>query len=463
MVPGIGAFPSMLRPALAFPLRCLLIVLGAVTLIPAAAQPGDGPQVYKDASGKDVITYVLRLPAKPSEPHLGLVVGFHGRGGDANQLVGAIGSGLDQAMCRDGYVVMGLKSKADGWENADDAPVREVLAWAIAKYQIDPRRVYGVGYSSGAFFLNRFAPNNSDLLAGAITWVGGQFGLTRNEHPELAAELYWIVGQKDTTVPAAPIIPQMDAFAKAGYRAIYRNMRDLAHESCKEPCWSDAIAWLRALRNKQLPLTAEDQTLLARFADPEQAKRALGDATAWARLTRIGGPQAAPALLVALASDKEAARGNAALACTRTMFNHEVVVEVGKLLEEKSAKLRESALQALTVQAQWGFSEGFEALHVFLSAPKKPAAERRAAANAVGQIARLDLLGTFKASGPIWALVDLLDDEDAGVRQIAFAALEGAQTGGFGYKSEAAKAGRQTAVEQWVAWATKVCGARAEK
>jgi predicted esterase len=441
--------------------RCLLLLTAVLGL--TAATPADGPQVYKDAAGKDVITYVLRLPAKPSEAHPGLVVGFHGRGGDANQLVGAIGSGLEQAMARDGYVVMGLKSKADGWEEADVEPVRQVLEWAIAKHQVDPRRVYGVGYSSGAFFLNHFAPNHSALMAGAVTWVGGQFGLKRDEHPELAAELYWIVGQKDTTVPAAPIIPQMDAFSKAGYRGIYRNMRDLAHESCKEPCWADAIAWLRALRNKQLPLAAEDQALVARFTDPEQAKRAFADAGAWARLTRIGGPQAAPALLAALASDKEAARGNAALACTRTMFDRAVVTEVGKLLEEKSAKLRENALQALTIQAQWGFAEAFDALHAFLAAPKKPAPERRAAANAVGQIARLDLLGTFKASGPIWQLVDLLDDEDAGVRQLAFAALDGAQTGGFGYKPDGNKAARQAAVAQWAEWATRTCGARPVK
>jgi poly(3-hydroxybutyrate) depolymerase len=437
---------------------CLVLA----SVLEGAAAPGEnGPAMLKDDAGHEIITYIARMPPKPrTDVRPALLIGFHGSGGNAEQLVGAAGAALEHAALRDEYVVIGLKSKAVGWEEADDAPVRAFVAWAIKQYHADPRRIYGLGYSSGAFFLNRFAPSNPELFAGAITYVGGQYGLRKDEHPETAAALYWVVGQKDGTVKADGVLPQMEAFRKAGYSGVYRNMRDLGHEPCKEPTMEDAVRWMQALRNRRLPLAADEQAFIERFADPDKAKRLFNEPGAWQRLIQIGGPQAAAVVVEALTGDKELVRGNAALACRHVMFDQRVVCALAALLDDKSPKLRESALAGLAAQAAWNEGCAQQALCAFAADPKRKPPERRAAAASLGAVARIDLMGSFQAKRAIWTLVGLLDDEDAAVRQVAFASLQVADGVGFDYKPESTKAQRKASCERWAEWCTKACGER---
>jgi hypothetical protein len=70
------------------------------------------------------------------------------------------------------------------------------------------------------------------------------------------------------------------------------------------------------------------------------------------------------------------------------------------------------------------------------------------------------LLGAFVYQRVLWTLVDLLDDEDAVLRQSAFLALEPAMTGGFGYQPGANQAMRAASVAQWRGWVEKQCGPR---
>jgi predicted esterase len=455
-----------MRAVLILLLTCtwLFHAAGAATA-PTGRDPAEnGPVWFKDEAGKDVIQYQVRAPAKPQPGRLGLIICFHGRTGDSGSLLGNTVAALDKAMMRDGYVVIGLKSKDIGWEDADDAPVTAFIDWALKHWPSDPRRVYGIGYSSGAFYLNRYAPNHSDLFAGAITWVGGQFGLKPDAHPETAADLYWISGMLDKTVSAEQWRPSMLDFVKRGHHCIYRLMRDYGHDTGREPCQEDAFRFLRALRNRRLPLGAEDQAFIDQFTDADKAKRVLGSAPSWARVVQIGGPQAAPAVLAGLASDKDGPRGNAATACTTTMFDGRVVAALVPLLDAKGPALRELGVTALTAQAEWDQPGAQAALCDFLAEAKRPAAERRAVAAGLGKVVRIDLQGSFRFARAIWTLVDALDDEDVGVRALALGALEPAKAEAmnFGYKPEAAKAGRAAAVEKWRGWCQGVCGAKPE-
>ncbi len=450
--------PHRGRSRIPLPLRCAIVLLGcALTALPAE----NGTSIYKDEAGHDVIVYAARPPAKPrTDLRPALLLCFHGRTGNAEQLLGPASAALERCSLRDEYVVIGLKSKDVGWEDADEAPVKAFIAWAVKQYHADPRRIYGLGYSSGSYFLNRFAPNNSDLMAGAITYVGGQFGLKKDEHPETAAALYWVVGQKDTTVKADGVLPAMEAFRKAGYTGVYRDMRDLGHEACKEPTMDDAVHWMQALRNRRSPLDAEEQTFIDLFADAEKSKHLFNQAGAWQRLIRIGGPQAGAVVAQALVADKESVRENAALACNYAMFDAAVTRNLALLLDDKSTKLRESAMASLSMQAAWGDAVSQEALCRYARDAKRKAMERRAAVASLGTVCRIDLMGTFLDKAAIWTMVDLLDDEDAGVRQQAFAGLQVAEGVGFDYRSDGSKAKRKASCDSWAEWCKRTCGER---
>ncbi|MBA3937521.1 MAG: hypothetical protein H0X38_08665 [Planctomycetes bacterium] len=443
----------------------ILLLCCACAVVPAATprDPAESGQVWlKDEAGQEIIQYQVRSPAKPLPGKLGLILCCHGSNGDSGSLIGAVVSGLEKAGMRDGYVVVGLKAKAASWTDADDAPVTAFITWALAHYPLDARRVYGYGYSSGSFFLNRYAPNHSELVAGAITWVGGQGGLKTDAEPATVADIYWITGKLDKTVSAEKCRVDMQAFVKRGCQCIYREMRDLAHEVGREPCQEDAFHFLRALRNRRQALGAEDQAFIDQFADADKAKRMLTSAPAWMRVVQIGGPQAAPAVLAGLASDKDGPRGNAATTCTTTMFDGRVVAALVPLLDAKSPGMRELAVNALTAQAEWDQPGAQDALCDFLAEPKRPVVARRAIAAGLGKVVRIDLQGSYRFARAIWTLVEALDDEDGGVRALALAGLDPAKADAmaFGYRPEAPKTGRAAALEKWRAWCVGVCGAR---
>jgi dienelactone hydrolase len=436
-------------------MRWFIAFLLSSSLLPRTASA----DVYKDKDGKDVITYAVSLPPKrvPTQP-AALWLGFHGRGGNESQLLSAMTGGLQKAGLRDEFVVIGLKSKADGWENADDEPVRKFITYAIKTWNIDPRRIYGLGYSSGAFYLNRYAPNNTDLFAGAITYVGGQGGIAKTETPENKAELYWVVGLKDTTVRAESVRPNAQAFLKAGFRAVYREMGDLGHEVAKEPTFEEAIQWMKALRNKEAPPKADELAFLEKFSDPTKAASMLTESSTWTKAAAIGGHAAAGVILAGLESDRESARSGAAQACTKMMFDAKSVEALAALLDDKDAKVRQHALAALTFQGRWSYFGAQQALCAFAKDPKRAAGERKAAVQGLTEIVKIDLLGGFQLHATLWTLVDLLDADEGGVRQMAFLALKGVDATSFGYAPGLDKDKRAPSLEKWTAWAKRVLG-----
>lgn len=414
----------------------------------------------QETDGGKALVHVDKPPAKhrPGTP-LSLFITFHGANGNASSLVGKAEEMLQKAGVRDDYVVIGVKSKEVGWTDKDDAPVKAFIPWAVKQYGVDARRVYALGVSSGAWYLTRFAPENSDLLAGAICYVGGQGRTPKSDAPQTCAELYWVVGHKDDGPPPKTVRPQAEAFFKAGFRAVYREMLDHAHEGPKEPTESEAVAWTQALRNKRLAPDKEDVEFLKKFEDGKNAS-ALSTASTWQRVAQIGGPQAAPIVLQGLASDRAGVRSNAALACTQVMFDGKVVDALLPLLEDKDNKARRSAIAALSFQGRWNYAQAHAALCKIAKDEKDVAGDRRAAAQGLAEIARLDLLGTWLYKEVVWTLVDLLGDRDGALRQIAFAALQPVQADAFGYNPAMAEAQRTKAVERWSEWAAKTAGPR---
>jgi dienelactone hydrolase len=429
------------------------LLLGALAL----GLAGQGQQADIDK----VITHVDKPPAKrrPGQP-LGLLLTFHGANGNAGSLVGKAEEMLQQADVREDYVVIGLKSKEAGWTDKDDEPVKAFIPWALKRYSVDPRRVYGFGVSSGAWYLNRFAPANSDLLAGAISYVGGMGNPPASKDPGSHAELYWVIGHKDDGLPPSRTRPQAVAFFKAGFRAVYREMFDHAHEGPKDPTQEEAVHWMRALRNKRLPPSADDQEFLKKFEDPGRSASALSTGSTWVRLATIGGPQAAPVVLQGLQSDRAGVRASAAQACTQAMFDDKVVDALVPLVEDKDTKVRRTAIAALAFQGKWNYPQAQAALAAVARDEKRAEGDRRAAALGLAEIVRIDLLGTFLFKEAIWTLVGLLGDRDGGLRQAAFQALQPVKADGFGYSPAAADVQRAKGLQRWIEWCEKTCGPR---
>jgi predicted esterase len=415
----------------------------------------------QETDGGKAVPHVDKPPAKrrPGAP-IGILLTFHGANGNANSLIGKAEEMLTQAGVRDEYAVIGLKSKEVGWTDKDDEPVKAFIPWAVKTYGADPRRVYGFGVSSGAWFLNRFAPANSDLLAGAVSYVGGISRVPASAAPAAHAELYVVIGHKDDTLPPSRTRPQAEAYLKAGFRAVYREMFDHAHEGPKGPTQAECIEWMRALRNKTQAPSKEDQEFLARFEDPAKASSALSAAASWLRLASIGGPQAAPAVIQGLGSDRSGVRASAAQACTQVMFDGKTVDALIPLLEDKDTKARRTAILALAYQGRWNYPQAQAALAALSRDEKASSGDRRVAAEGLAGIVRIDLLGTFLHREAIWTLVELLGDKDAGLRAVAFAALQPVKDDAFGYHPAQAEAARGKALARWTEWAGKTCGPR---
>jgi dienelactone hydrolase len=426
------------------------VLLGVLAVLLASPQETDG--------GKG-IPHVDKPPVKRRPgTTVGLLLTFHGANGNASSLVGKAEEMLQKVEVRDDYVVIGLKSKEVGWTDKDDEPVKAFIPWAIKTYSVDPRRVYGFGVSSGAWYLNRFAPANSDLLAGAISYVGGMGNPPASKAPKSHAELYWVIGHKDDTLPPSRVRPQADAFFKAGFRAVYREMFDHAHEGPKPPTQDEAVHWMRALRNKRVAPTGDDQEFLKKFEDAERSASALSTSSTWLRLASIGGHHAAPVVVQGLESDRSGVRAMAAQACTQVMFDDKVVDALVPLLADTDTKVRRTAISALGFQGKWHYAQAQGALCAVARDEKRAEGDRRAAAQALADIVKVDLIGTFYYKDVIWTLVGLLGDRDAGLRQTSFQALQPVHADGLGYQP--GMADKSKALQRWGEWAEKVCGAK---
>ncbi len=415
----------------------------------------------RETDGGKALVHVDKPPARrvPGRP-VGLLLTFHGANGNAQSLVPKAEEMLQKLDVRDEHVVIGVKSKEAGWTDKDDEPVKAFIPWAVKTYGVDPRRVYGFGVSSGAWYLNRFAPANSELLAGAISYVGGMGSPPASKDPKSHAEIYLVIGHKDDGLPPSRTRPAALAFFKAGFRAVYREMLDHAHEGPKQPTQDEAVLWMRALRNKRVAPSADDQEFLKKLEDPARAVSSLSSSAAWTRLVSIGGHAAAPAVLLALQSDRSGLRSSAAQACTQVMFDDKVVDALVPLLDDKDTKVRRTAVAALAFQGKWNYAQAVAALAGVARDEKRPEGDRRAAAQGLAEIVKTDLLGTYYFKDAIWTLVGLLGDRDGALRQTAFQALQPVQADGFGYQPGLGDVQRAKAVERWTEWCEKTCGPR---
>lgn len=446
-----------------------LSLLAALSLSAAPAEkPAPRTGVFvddcKDEKGVFLIHYKACVPESlPKERHLGLVVYFHGINGNEESLYGHCTSVLKRLGLLDGYVVMGGKSKGNGWSETDDRSVLAWIEWACQTYPVDRRRVHLVGYSNGGFMVTRFGWAHQDLFASVLAYAGtsDQLGTGKLANPsDTKTEWYLVHGEADSVVGVACSRQGRDRLRDRGCRHVYREVAGKDHGilGVKEVD-DDAFRWIYAQRHKEIPPSAAERKALGEALTAVKTKPADVLADVLGELARIGGPPAAPAVAAAFGASAPEVRADAAKTARETLYGREAVVRLGRLLQDKSDDVKREAAGALGVAANWRYAEAQQALALQARSKSAPAADRVHATNALGQAVRLCFVGkNFEDKGMFWTLVGALEDAEPAVREAAIKALHPAAADDLGFKADAPPEERKTAVAKWKDWCSKTCG-----
>jgi polyhydroxybutyrate depolymerase len=182
-------------------------------------------------------TYRLVVPATAGD-RPPLVVALHGLYGSAERFQQT--SGWDAVAAGAGAVLAYPDSYAAGWRSAP-TEARDVMFLAKLVKRItrrqgtDPRRVYVVGNSSGAFMSYRFACDRADLVA-AIGPVAGAPLTDCAEPPSRPVPVISVHGKADTVVPYDGGHPQLPGQPPSEVElpsAHEMALRWVAHNGCR--------------------------------------------------------------------------------------------------------------------------------------------------------------------------------------------------------------------------------------
>lgn len=436
---------------------------------------GEFKDDYKDPKTKALIMhYRMWVPEKlPEKKTLGLIVAFHGMNGNEDHMTGHSIAAAKRVKISNDYVIMGGKSKGAGWASSDDKDLLAWISWAKETYPIDPRRVHIIGMSNGGWMVKRFGWEHQDLFASISPYCGG--GVDFSNVPanlklgkpgtpmapsELKTEWYYIHGDADKEVGVDSSRRAVEQLKDKGYRYVYREIDGADHGGIlKFPeVADDNFRFIHALRHKEIALTKDERTELASFANKVKNEKPEAAAPLIAEGQRLGGAPGARIIGNAFDNSEADVKKAAAATAEITFYGREIVLELVKLTKDKSDDVKAQAWKGLATAANWRSLEAQEFLAQTARRKSAPAADRAAAIEGLGKTVKLMLLGWYEDKGPLWTLVLLLDDEDAAVREAAFAQLEKGVKDTFGYKPDLAATERKASMAKWKSWCEQQAG-----
>jgi pimeloyl-ACP methyl ester carboxylesterase len=436
---------------------------------------GDFKDDYKDPKTKELIMhYRMWAPEKlPEQKHLGLIVCFHGMNGNEDSMTPFGMEASRRVKLSGDYVIMGGKARGAGWATNDDKWLLLWIEWAMKTYPIDPRRVYIWGMSNGGWMVKRFGWEHQELFAGVVSYCGGGVdfsGVPKGEKAppkagpgnpsESRTEWYFVHGDADKEVAVDASRKAVKELGAKGYRYVYREIDGADHGGITKfpDVADDAFLFLNSLRHKEIPVTKDEKTSLSSMTGKTKSEKPEVVTPMLTELQRIAGAPAERAVKNAL-ENADAEVKKAAIATTeRSLYSRDIVMELIKLLKDKSDDVKTEAFKGLAVAANWRFMEAQDILEQIAKKKTAPVDERVQAIQALGKVVKLDLLGNFEDKGVVWTLVLLLDDDDLKVREAAFAQLEKGVKDTFAYSPDAPPAQRKTAVASWKSWCEQKAG-----
>ncbi len=200
--------PLLLRPLVA--ISTLMLLLGCGLSPTAQAQKPGSSTEYEVKAGGINRSYLLYVPSsyQPGKP-MPLVVALHGglgtgksmaevsgfdRIAEARGLIVAYPDGIGRAWNAGSCCGSPMKNKVD-----DVGFMRSLVADVKAKVAVDPKRVYGTGFSNGAMLVHRVACEAPDTFAAIAAVSGGP--MVSNCKPSKGLPVLMVQGRADPRIP----------------------------------------------------------------------------------------------------------------------------------------------------------------------------------------------------------------------------------------------------------------------
>lgn len=424
-------------------------------------QPGESKGDLKHpVKNGEIIKYHVFAPSTiPDRPILGLIIGFHGTGGDENGMSGHVHEALLEIGVAQGYVVAGGKSLANAWAAGDEAAVLQFIDWLETIYPIDRRRVFAWGHSNGGWMSSWFASRHADRFAALVRWAG--YGQDQPGKVGSGLEYYLVHGDNDAQVKVDESRRLRDDLRRGGH-VVYREIHGGDHGSILgiKSVRDDAARWLDALRHAEIPPVSEDVKFLRQVMSAKTDDIFTQDDT-WSSLVRIGGQPAWSVAVKAAKSKQAGVRSALALACARCRFaDDETVATLAKLADDEDATVSKAAITALGLRANWHCPSAQTVLGKIALAKKRAPDLRTLATTSLAADMTLPLLGNT-ADDPILVegTVALLDADLVDLRSAIFAPLQVAVANGLGYDPQSDAKPRAVAVTAWRGWFEERSGA----
>lgn len=212
-----------------------LLDLASAGKDPFAGRQGDIHQAYRSTVDQTLQPYRVFVPKVYAGKPLPLVVALHGMGGDETSMMEGYGKALPREAERLGFLLVTPKGRepASMYRGAAEKDVMDVLAEVERTYKVDPKRIYLMGHSMGAYgtwsismaFPQRFA------ALGPISGGGSPAGMEKIKHiPQFVVH-----GDNDKTVPVSQSRVMVEAGKKAGAKIEYVEVPGGSHTDIAVP------------------------------------------------------------------------------------------------------------------------------------------------------------------------------------------------------------------------------------
>jgi TPR repeat protein len=234
-----------------------------------------------------------------------------------------------------------------------------------------------------------------------------------------APEIYLTLGRRDLASHLSCVRDAYLRLREKGYHLIYREFDELGDRTYHPPSNDDALAWATRLRNKNIAPSAEEKKLLKAFAGaPPAAINGYYPA-----LVLVGGAPAGAVLEKLFESKDAAMRAAAAETCKYGIFGNAATVALAKLVSDPSLKVRQSAIRALAMYANWRYAPAQKALIELATNTNADPLDRLNATDAIGFAVRLQVKGVRQDPPMFQALIALLQDKEEPIRATAAGTL----------------------------------------
>lgn len=350
-------------------IRTFLITLFTFSLLLSAnanGKTGKVSGVLKDPqTGKVYTKYEALVPskAKSKKNELGLIILLHGKGGNEKQGIASASIALKEAKSEGDYILLGLKSRDAGWGKHDFPNIRKAVEWALKSYPaINPRKVYGIGYSSGAICFGNFAAQAEDLFAGVSLWAGSCRSFPKGaDAGDTGVQYYIIHGEKDPVVKPKNILNAVATMRKTGTRHVFHNIRNGNHgapysKNIRPILWPDMIRWFSSIRNSKIALNPKEKASVDYF-NKRVDKGYVITQRDIVKLQDIAGPEL-NSLLLKMATHKEQQNQRSFLEFCKIRFvGQSLMKEVIKLTKSKYGAVKKEANEILRKAVHWHATE----------------------------------------------------------------------------------------------------------